>query len=663
MIASRISMTFVLVLALQRGLATKLSKQEFAPVNSSSTWQSSGICAPESFDSNHHKSNIGLPDSTNSTYQGRYTRLPDQVGQTIDPARDRHQFMNQTWPTIDVPFPVLPWLPQVGPTKPPWLLNSESIGEEPLRSSSVNISDLSTVEKILRKIMMSRGQTESGITYYYSGYQLALTPEMVAFLSQQNLCHEAEVINRISCRGRCGEPPDTRDSPAQCACDHDCSRHGDCCEDMNKVCPQEFVESTMKMHDVHRNVSELSYCNPPHWPTVLNQLSTIAKSSSPLNVTIYCELDFFEMAKQNLLEALMDSFCVLDYTSHLGNELTYNRLCGRPDVLVCEPNESSNSYRFYPVHLYCFQNPMTEQLGDRYTKDLDSMEVVARNENCSHLRDPQVATDARFGKPVNVYRIYERISIKLDLSSEAGAMFFHFQNNEKGSMRCTGEFAQAKCSLDECFDKSLMDEVSNTCYRPRHVSVQVHSGANGKTSFNVSTCLCFKVQVVLSIVGGLNFVTDPNDIQAGRCTLSVYYTTRSQALNGSFNGILPYNQTANLRSGIIGEISNANIASLDARDRSTFTSFSTQLPEVWGYQESVCAQEDYIALQLCFSNADDSNHYSTCFLLPKSKPPPGKKAIVSGQYKRADTTTGGAASCHLTWALLSVILLSECTLK
>ena len=622
----------------------------------------------------HGMSDTGLRGGRNLT-QGPARSAPVTMNRPGNPTADDDQFLKQAGRTPYIMFPTITLTSTYpfGPTLPPWYLNSISSLEETQNEKNLTKLDLPTVEEMLREIEKS---IEFGGTRYatvvINEYELSIPPELTWLFPQQSLCGQAEVILRMSCRGRCGQTPETRNIPAQCACDHNCFLLGDCCEDINLVCAQDFLVAATKMYSARENFTRYAYasCLPPYWPLVFSELSTLALSSPPREVTVYCQKGFFQDALINLLDALDDFMCMLEDTTHLGNELTYNRLCGRPEVLVCEPSGSSNSYRLYPVHLYCFEHPLTGKLITRYHRGLATMELVARNGTCSHLREAWDSREALLEGISDSQALEQYIFVKLVTVAVDGDTFFDFQNNEIGSMRCWGEPAKAQwaCSLQDCFEKRVLDKDSNTCYYPDHVSVQVLAGTDGlvdsvngdDASFKVSSCLCLNLQVILSVALDESFLADNSALQGGRCTLSVYDRTSFRSLNDEVNQSFPSNQTANSRTGNSREGSTTSDDGPGERDLSTFTFFSTRVLELWSSRGIQCSEEDFTAVRVCFSTAESPNPNSTCFLLLKSEPQPLREAIGEGSDTRANTAMGSASVGHMIWLLLTVAWRSRC---
>ncbi|RUS71018.1 hypothetical protein EGW08_021220 [Elysia chlorotica] len=664
-----LAMAAVMATALQtcpdsfRVSCEKTHISELAVNNSRSLEQASGMGLPEGFSLTDQMSDIVFPDNSSSTHQAELSdtihtatkrpglKDPSEVGQMTDPTTRDKQFAKKITPWLSPPSQVDHIFGPMGSTRPPWYLESAWSWPE------TNVTDSESLQKMLREIENSIEYYGTRyFTYVISGYELSATPELDSVMSQHNMCGQVEVRTRISCVGRCGRTSDTRTMPSQCACDTDCFLHSDCCEDMKQVCPEQFVEATVKMYAQYENFAGSMSCSMPHWPLLMSQISsTLAHASSPLEVTVLCEEGFFHTALQNsVVGALLYGYCSLEDASSFGNHLTYNRLCGRPEVLVCETNGANNFPTFYPVHLYCYQHPMTANLISRYANGFRGMEVVSRHGNCSYLLDSRNATGVQFEDPAASSET--KTLYKLLFAKEPGEMALYLQDNETGSMRCTGGPANAewKCSMNDCFEKRLLDNVSNTCYLPDRVSLQVfiynsdlEQSKSGLTrSSQVGPCLCLKAQAVLSEARPWRFLFDSEAMQNGQCSLRIYHNAGSRTLDSNGTNSLTFNETANWQKEIDGESSdgpkhvfqgegsdgqedvvNGETESSGVRtggtgafnDSSTFTSFSARLRDLWRDRVSLCGEENFAAVQICFHNGTSIGAQSTCFLLPKEE--------------------------------------------
>ena len=316
-------------------------------------------------------------------------------------------------------------------------------------------------------------------------YRLIPIPEIKVLVSELDLCSQNNVLKMISCRDRCGQVPDTRNLPAQCGCDMDCFMHGDCCEDMDKFCIDVFVQATKRFISQKEDFS-FRRCFIYGWRILLDLYISkyISHSGEPKVFEIDC-VDAIEKKDvlQDILDALQNSRCTSK--SFAMDQKTHNRVCQRPQLLACVSPTLVFAYDFYPIHLLCQDNDMTEVLTNRYNNGLPDMETLSEHGNCSLMRE-RSSTTAWSGNgnsyPTNLWRKDQLKKMKLTVVFRDGQYYFNFETAQWRRVRCTGGPAVSDwtCEDNECLDNQFFDERSQTCYWPDYAYLQVTPLARGQ---------------------------------------------------------------------------------------------------------------------------------------------------------------------------------------
>ena len=318
-----------------------------------------------------------------------------------------------------------------------------------------------------------------GFSFFISNftYRLIPIPEIKALVSELDLCSQNNVLRIISCRDRCGQVPESRNLPAQCACDMECFIHGDCCDDMDKFCIDVFVQATKRFFSQKEDFS-LRQCFVYGWRILLDlYISALLIPSAEQKVFEIDCVDAIEKKDvlQDILDALQNSRCISK--SFAMDQRIYNRVCHRPQVLACVSPALAFSYDFYPVHLLCQDNDMTEVLTNRYNNGLTDMEILSEHGNCSLMRE-RSSTTAWSGNgnsyPTNLWRKDQLKKVKLTVVFRDGQHYFNFETDQWRRVRCTGGPAvfDWTCEDNECLDNQFFDERSQTCYWPDYAFLQ-----------------------------------------------------------------------------------------------------------------------------------------------------------------------------------------------
>ncbi|GFR92586.1 hypothetical protein ElyMa_006204000 [Elysia marginata] len=407
-------------------------------------------------------------------------------------------------------------------------------------------------------------------------YKLMPTDEMRAVLSGLGLCAQGDILTRISCRNRCGELPDTRRFPAQCACDEDCFLYGDCCEDMDQLCADTFVKTVSKHYNLLDTHPEPG-CYQFGYLILSNlyQSEKTKPSAEPTVTGIDCEIklqrkDVFK----NIGEALLYSMCHVR-NSKLGQPML-TRACDRPDVLACRKQEDPNQYHFYPVHNLCHGTPLTRRLANRYYIGPHDMEVVSHHDNCLHLRQAAPGDIYAYAQnnrivPGNLWHQNQFEKIKVTTTSIDGQTYFNFETKEWRRVSCKGGLtADAwKCQENKCSEGELYDDKNYFCYRPDYAYLEVATSSNkpelskkdslkfhdmpgssnntmNKTenfadkskgqdtnsylSKHVVACSCFKVQALFNSIGWWQVFIDTSQLLHQRCSFYLYSSLENHFL-------------------------------------------------------------------------------------------------------------------------------------
>ncbi|GFS01013.1 hypothetical protein ElyMa_004571000, partial [Elysia marginata] len=381
----------------------------------------------------------------------------------------------QTFPTSATTTP-----PLALPSNLPWYL--KELPEEDSDSFSKtkrNQSEISAMLAESDKIFHPFRRNSPNIYQFLFGkhsYTMMPTSEMGDMVSELALCSQVDVLTRISCRNRCGHLPDTRAFIAQCACDQDCFLYGDCCEDMNELCTDIFVQTVYKFYDVRENFSSpICHRDGAHVLVDFYKSEKIDPSVEPKTVRIDCDSEVSKQdAVNDIFEAFTNSSC--GSKSLLMGQTKQARFCDRPDVLMCGNQDRPGAYTFFPIHLMCLENPTTQRLVERYGYGFHDMEMVSHHGNCSYLRLTENSNTAYStndsNAPRNLWRKNKLEKIKLTIVSTQQSAVFNFELRDMVNVRCTGGLTASdwRCEVNECFDGQMFDEKFKQCYWPDYAS-------------------------------------------------------------------------------------------------------------------------------------------------------------------------------------------------
>ena len=297
-----------------------------------------------------------------------------------------------TKPTTDADTSYLDAIFGPAPLKTPWYAKDLSAVQDRFGDINRSESEFQEFETMVRDIEGTIELEGVHLRLMAVGdvmYKIMQTPQQMRLRSEWNLCSQGDTTGRISCGDRCGQSPDTTASPGQCACDLDCFVYGDCCEDINKVYPDVFVEAIPRYHSQLGSIP-LAYCFQ-YGREILEIHKSYQRNTSRESrvFEIHCASRVNETAAlANIVDEIGTANCLLQEMPN--DQLVTGRGCDKPDVIVCEGPPSSELYQpsFIPIHLMRLDTPYTTRLSDRYRNGFDDMEVISSRGNCYHLRLP-----------------------------------------------------------------------------------------------------------------------------------------------------------------------------------------------------------------------------------------------------------------------------------
>ena len=469
--------------------------------------------------------------------------------------------------------------------------------------------------------------------------------------SELSLCSQEDTTWRISCMDRCGQSPETREGPAHCGCDLDCFVFGDCCEDINKVCPGVFVEAIQRFY-VH-----LENFSPPHCVRrgrhILKDLIELEQTDSSNNPRVF-EINCYsklktELAVSNIHQALSTSQCIMKNPKI--DHLTWSRTCSRPDVIVCpEMYAPSGDYInfWYPVSLLCYKLRINYRTVLKYLiRDFDGMEVISKYGNCHHLRST-LTTQAIGQDDDNAssrrWRRTRFEKLKLAVVSLKKESLFVFESKDLWHLRCVlaRRDLSVKCELLECSDTQLVNGTFQPCYLPDSVSLMFsanekytanfmmsHGSVNNNSLVPDSTnnCLCFQAQTVLNMVGLWQPLIDTGALlKSGQCKIRLRTSSRGQTQRVSID----------LTSGD-GEM----------KENLTGNNLLAQhLLNLWLNHSNECSEATNKFVNMCLFNTKFWE-IKTCFSLQQPLPRSNMKA--------PNRSRSGAPKIHDKWFILLLV--------
>ncbi|GFS13628.1 hypothetical protein ElyMa_004888500 [Elysia marginata] len=551
----------------------------------------------------------------------------------------------------------------------PWYLNDLARSEN-IFDTEQNQSETFDVEEKLMEIagvLDTFGVHHAPVMLIVDGkiIQMSATSQLKDIVSDQSLCSQADLLLRSSCRGRCGQLPDTRDVPGQCACDPDCLLYTDCCEDVNDFCTDLFVSAVNIFYEQRENFS-MAQCHRDE-SQMLPELYSAGQSMAPAEtvaVKFECSSEVHTPdVLSDIATALKKSHCRSKRWSM--DQVRRSRVCNRPDVLLCEPPPIFPLYSFYPVDLMCLNHPKTQTLVNRYFGGLEDMEVISKHGNCYHLRETyNLPTDYQNGRVMatNIWRSSYLNKIKLLMVPQDGQIYFHFETSDREKVKCIGgpKASDWRCVSNACSERQLFLEKSQTCYWPDRAYLlltplgadpqpedDVHGQREDDTNNNIDTgdalegmnqatislCTCFKAQAVLSSVGWWAVRTETRALIGGRCSFKLDNTTQESVYAAYRNE----DSHGRKMSGAIETRPGTNSSTASRVGNVYDGSFLLQkLITSWNTRRNECIEENFRAVYFCFPFTKLDTE-PLCFLIhedsskqEKTVPEVGMKIFYSG---------------------------------
>ena len=551
-------------------------------------------------------------------------------------------------------------------TDPPWYLNDLQGMNITFTEANLTYSENLKIEQMLmesRNILDPIGLENRGFPLRISNilYKMKPSPEMKRALSDLNLCGQADVMRRISCRDRCGQVHDVIDVPAQCGCDDKCFAFGDCCEDIHKLCTNDFVRAVTEYYD-QREFARFVQCHTVTLFALTNlyKLEQTHPTGQPQNYEIVCQS---EVSKDDFLKNMIATLDAANcsFTSFGNHQDKVGRVCDRPDVLVCGSQDGPNVYSFFPVHLLCFNHPKTFKISTRYHTGPEGMEVISRGGNCTHLRQASSSSMTAKNRGDSKRHAWHRAHLKelqLTIVPGPGHIYFHFRAAEWERVRCTTELTapEWECEKFECADNQIFDETIQTCYIPDYAYLQVifpdhqpRSGAdtgntsgdcfshdqlnssspdNSKAQTKASTrpssgfylCSCLKAQSALNMVSLWQVTAETDSLLSESCRFKLNTASSGQiSINPNrdeVNGTHISNQTS-FNQTIFSRDMN-DVDAFRAVNLSSKSYLSLQLQKTWNKLRGECVEEKHIDFKICFTSTRWSAMEPICFRLQES---------------------------------------------
>ncbi|GFR66282.1 hypothetical protein ElyMa_001965800 [Elysia marginata] len=554
-------------------------------------------------------------------------------------------------------------------SEPPWYLNPSSNVNETFVMTNLSQSGTVGFEVMLEKLKQHTEQKGfqkwiMSIGMGWHSLEWTTTLEMDEMILEHNLCYQEAFGNRTSCSGRCGQPPDVWETPGQCGCDDECFLFGDCCEDLHTVCPPVFVEAVKTFYFridsfsapscVHYEDEILSYLFHPQ----------LTNTVEPYLFEVYCDFERFKAhANKDIFDALYDGHCKSGVISSNKRASSSRRHCGRPDVLVCDNDEEPDLYSVFPLHLQCYDHPLTEGIVNRFDVGLGGMETISIHEDCRHLRLPPELNKTRLGHESisNVPQLSKPDILKVKVTPSPDRIDAQFLHHALGVLKCSA-YSRKKwtCKTFQCPDNHLVDKESQTCYKPDEAHLRVSQLRSGPTEHNVhddvssasttqvSPCLCLKFHLNMITLSWWTILVDTAALANGLCRLKISNSLGREKSN-SQNGELSRNELEAIVKGLFNKSRGGgerNISDLtEARalgesfsgdgdsdtghyavkeNETLFVSnyFSDFFLQIWQNSMYHCAEEKSSGISACFFQRESTQHYKTCFLVkPQTRRP------------------------------------------
>ena len=538
--------------------------------------------------------------------------------------------------------------------RPPWYKNNGHNMVRLFTETNRSMAEYGELENMLEKIESVLDPVRPNFFDIYGMsrgflHRIAPSTEVQDMASELSLCSQGDIIRRISCRDRCGQSPDTSDSPGQCRCDLDCFVYGDCCQDINDVCPDVFVEAVTSSYVQLENIS-MPLCVQRNRLILsdLNELEQTNPSRDPRVFEIDCQYQLKkDLAVENIQQAITESHCIMKNPKL--DQVTWSRKCSRPDVIVCgEMNVIFREMLFYwyPVTSLCYTLRTNDRMRSRYLeRDLEGMEVISTRGNCSHLRSPPTSQATRQDDDEASNGQWQRtrfVKVKLTVTSVKQETLFDFENEDLGHLRCLvvkNDFAW-RCELYECSDTHLFEGKFKPCYWPTSVSLtsSVNGSENNSDSSvsdpaevgNVNVCLCFHAQNVLNLVDPWQVLIDTSALVNGQCNIRLATSPEHQlgrtSVDFSFGD---------------GEIQDEH--------RPGNNLLAQYIRSLWLNYPRKCREETNQVLSMCFFSTKPTE-LKTCVLLQGSLQFKAGHSNVDKPIIRS-----GASEIHHKWLILQMI--------
>ena len=548
---------------------------------------------------------------------------------------------------------------------PPWYKNNRQNMVRLFTETNRSMAEYEKLENMLEKIesVLDPVRPRLGDVYVMSRgfpHQIAPSTEVQNMASELSLCSQGDIIRKISCRDRCGQSPGTSDSPGQCRCDLDCFVYGDCCQNINDVCPDVFVEAVTRFYMQLENFS-LPRC--VQWNRlILSDLNELEQTNPSRDRRVF-EIDCHsklkkELAVENIQQAITESQCIMKNPKL--DQVTWSRKCSRPDVIVCGETLAIFSemlFYWYPVTSLCYKLRTNDRMRFRYLgRDLEGMEVISTRGNCSYLRSPHTTQATRQDDDEASSGQWQRnrfVKVKLTVTSVEQETLFVFENEDLGHLRClvAKNDSTWRCELYECSDTHLFKVKFKPCYLPSSVSLTSSVSEQKKSNFrigqgsennsdssvsdpaevgNVNVCLCFHAQNVLNLVGPWQVLIDTSALVNGQCNIRL--------------GTSPEHQ--------LGRIS-VDFSFGDGEIQDEYRPGNNLLAQyirnLWLNYPRKCREETNQVLSMCFFSTKPTE-LKTCVLLQGSLQFKAGHSNVDKPIIRS-----GASEIHHKWLILQMI--------
>ncbi|GFR57480.1 hypothetical protein ElyMa_000002400 [Elysia marginata] len=499
------------------------------------------------------------------------------------------------------------------------------------------------------------------------------SPYMKAMISEQGFCDRPDILERISCNGRCGQAPDSWATPGQCGCDHDCFLYGDCCEDLNPVCQSEFMEAVETFYYGIEEIPSLECSYDSVAIMLLTKKADVFVTDKLIE--IYCDLGLFKLtALENIAAALFGGKCL--YKSR--DAATSMRSCGTPDVVICNPDELPTFFNVYPISLHCYDHHFTRILYRRFYTGIFGMMLYPNVGRCKMARIPSNDNGGSAQAshvPQDAKTLYTSTldTLKMRASVDSNLTVLDFYHITWGTLRCTGGalYTNLTCMMYDCPRTELIDTLHQLCYRPDSLYIQFSAYMNnlnhdnavmklnvsdgeeisGETVFKLNQtgrevliapnvrmhlCLCLKVHSVIKTLGWWQVLLDTSAFLEGLCKIKLHgYQTeiKENELDNLIAKVEDFLNETNggKQDGDKGEIGkygtetgaafidNTNGNGVGINDFLVMdgtveglTQFSQLILYIWKNDTRRCPRAKHMFIMWCFSKQASTQNFQTC---------------------------------------------------